>query len=100
MKIVLTAASCAGCLWRCHLMGTTVLVGVRALGSADRFVVACPFAVAEHELLDLAGGGFRQRPEFDRVGAFVVGEALAAERDDLLRGRGGGVVEGDECLGP
>src|SRR5262249_50661506 len=67
---------------------------------ADLLVVAGPFAVAQDEFLDLAGGGLRQRPEFDRVGAFVVGEALAAERDDLLRRCRGAVVERDERLGP
>src|SRR5208282_418977 len=76
------------------------LVRSRALCSADPLVLTGPFAVAQDELLDLAGGGLRQRPELDRVGALVVGEALAAERDDLVRGGYGTLVEGDERLGP
>ena len=42
------------------------------------------FALAEDEFLDLAGRGLRQRAELDGVGALVVGEPLAAERDELL----------------
>src|SRR5271166_857390 len=59
-----------------------------------------PLAFAQHELLHLAGRGLRQRPELDRVGALEVREALAAERDDLLRGRRGTLVERDERLRP
>src|SRR5205807_8867905 len=43
---------------------------------------------------------FRQRPELDRVRALVVGKALPAERDDLLRGGRGALVERDERLRP
>ena len=70
------------------------------LHAAELRVLACPLALAQHELLDLAGRGLRQRPELDRVRALVVREALAAERDDLLRGRRGALVERDERLGP
>jgi hypothetical protein len=70
------------------------------LHPTDLLVLACPFAVAQHELLDLAGRGLRQRPELDRVRALVVRQALPAERDDLLRGGRGALVERDERLRP
>src|SRR5215469_6693679 len=71
-----------------------------ALYAPDSLALSCPFAFAQHELLDLAGGGLRQRPELDRVGALVVRQALAAERDDLVRCRLGALVERDERLRP
>src|SRR5215472_9555605 len=72
--------------------------GAVSLRSANPLVVAGPFAVAQDELLDLASGGLRQRPELDRVRALVMREAITAELDDLLRRSGGAVVEGDERL--
>src|SRR5215471_17580672 len=71
-----------------------------ALYAPDSLALSCPFAFAQHELLDLAGGGLRQRPELDRVGALVVRQALTAERDELMRGRRGALVERDERLWP
>ena len=80
--------------WRAQAPGKTGEAGwasavARVLRPADPRALASPLAVAQDELLDLAGGGLRQRPELDRIGALVVGQALAAERDDLLWGRRG-----------
>src|SRR5215467_3114156 len=71
-----------------------------ALYAPDPLALSCPLAFAQHELLDLAGGGLRQGPELDRVGALVVRQALAAKRDDLIRGGLGTLVERDERLRP
>src|SRR5262249_42586861 len=68
----------------------------RLLCPANSLVLPRPFPVAQPELLDLAGRGFRQWPELDAVRAFVVCQALAAERDDLFGGRGGGAVQCEE----
>src|SRR5205807_1193085 len=40
-----------------------------------------------------------ERSELDRVGALVASEPLAAERDDLVGGRGGPAAERDESFG-
>ena len=37
------------------------------LHAADPRVPACPFALAQHELLGFAGRCLRQRPELDRI---------------------------------
>src|SRR6516225_9442767 len=80
--------------------GSAGPVRLPGLRGADPLVLPGPFAVPQHELLHLAGGGLGQRPELDRVRALVVGEPLPAERDDLLPGGRGALVEGDERLGP
>src|ERR1700751_2661400 len=65
--------------------------GMSLGGGFERYAapirLPCPLVFAQHELLDLAGRGFWKRSELDRIRALVVREALAAERDDLLRGR-------------
>jgi hypothetical protein len=48
--------------------------------------------LAQHEFLDLAGRGLRQRAEDDVAGGFEVGEVGAAEGDDVVAGRGGAVL--------
>src|SRR6266699_4451831 len=70
------------------------------LHTADLRVLACPLALAQHELLGLARRCLRQRPELDGVRALVVREALPAERDDLLGSDRGVLVERDERLRP
>src|SRR5215472_17387454 len=72
----------------------------RALYAPDSLVLSGPVAFAQPELLDLAGGGLRQRPELDHVRALVVRQPLAAERDDVLGGRRGAGVERDVRLRP
>src|ERR1700748_2903665 len=68
--------------------------------TADLRVLVRPLALAQHELLRLAGRCLRQRPEHDRIRALVVREALPAERDDLPGVSRGVLVERDERLRP
>jgi hypothetical protein len=48
-------------------------------GGANALRMTLPFAVAENELLDLASGCLRQRPELDGVGTLEMSEALSAD---------------------
>src|SRR3954468_15001264 len=54
---------------------------VRAL--VDAALAAGPLGLAQRELLHLAGRRLGQRAEGDGVRALVVGQAVAAERDQL-----------------
>src|SRR5437588_4685555 len=76
-----------------YALAETVTAGAtRRLRGADPLVVPRPFALAQHELLDLASRRLGQGPELDRVRALEVREPLATERDDLLRRRGGAIA--------
>src|SRR6266545_3449848 len=57
----------------------TPCVGSHACGPDDS-----TRALAQHELLNLAGGGGRQWPEHHRFRRLVVRKLIAAERDDLV----------------
>src|SRR5579862_1433836 len=71
----------------------------RGLCGPDPGLAVLPFALPQHELLDLPGRGFRQRPELDGIRALVMREPLAAERDDLLCGRARPRLQSYEGLG-
>src|SRR5688572_5274804 len=70
------------------------------LMSVDPLGLALPLAVAQHELLHLAGGGLGQVTELDEGGGLEVGDVLPAELDDLLLGGGHAGLERDERLRP
>src|SRR5262249_55510086 len=53
--------------------------------SVHPLCAAFPGALPQLVLTNLAGGRFWQRAEFDQLGAFEMGQALAAEIDQLLR---------------
>src|SRR5918996_2218434 len=56
-------------------------------GLINALLVALPFLLAKNVLLDLSGGGLGQIAKGDRARAFEMGDALAAELDDLLSRR-------------
>src|SRR5690606_32882963 len=53
-------------------------------------------SLAQHELLDLAGGGLGQRAEDHGLGRLEARHVFPAELDDLLLARLGAVLESDE----
>ena len=57
------------------------------MSASAAYLVVGPRLVAEHELLDLAGGGLRQLPEGDRLRGFEPGQPGPDVLDDLLLGR-------------
>src|ERR1700748_1155998 len=71
-----------------------------AVSLPDRLLVALPFLLAEHVLLDLAGRGSGQLAELDLCRAFEFGEVLAAEPDQVLLGDVLAWLEFDERLRP
>src|SRR5215831_3044695 len=74
-----------------HLRHQVVLV--------DTLGLAAPFAIAQHELLDLAGRGLRQLAELHRRRTLEAGDVLPAELDDLLLAGSRALLERDERLG-
>src|SRR5262249_13954919 len=68
--------------------------------SVDPFSPTFPFAIAQHELLDLAGRGLGQLTELDGRRRLEVGDVLLAELDDLGLGGLPAGLEGHEGLGP
>src|SRR5918911_5330506 len=68
-------------------------VGARLV---DPLGVALPFALAQHELLDLARGRLRQVAKFDDLGALEVGQPTPTVGDDGLGGGGLGRLLGHE----
>src|SRR5689334_22413083 len=71
--------------WRGRLRGGPAGRASRAaLSRADSARVSGPLALAQSELLDLAGRRLRQRTELDRVRTLVVSQPLTAEPDDLV----------------
>src|ERR1700758_2663389 len=75
--------------------GPAAVARAMKLHTADLRVLVRQLALAQHELLGLAGRGLRQRPELHRIRALVVREASAAERYDFIRGCRGALIEGD-----
>src|SRR6185312_8890004 len=69
-----------------------------ARASVDPPLVPLPLALAQGELLHLAGRGLRQWPERDRVGALVVRDLSAAEGDELALAQRRAVLERHEGL--
>src|SRR5262245_40173643 len=65
----------------------------------DALRLAGPFAIAQHELLDLAGRSLRQLAELHRGRALEASDVLPAELDDLLLARMRALLERDERLG-
>src|SRR6266513_2266793 len=63
-------------------------------------LLAPPLLLAQHELLDLSGGGLRQVTELDGGGTLEVGDVPAAELDELPFRRRHVWLQGDERLGP
>src|SRR6059036_3861536 len=66
----------------------------------DPLLLAPPLLLAQHELLDLPGGGLRQVAELDGGGTLEVSDVPAAELDDLLLGRRHPRLQRDERFGP
>src|SRR6266536_5394004 len=54
-----------------------------ARSSVNALLAPRPLAVAEHELLDLAGRGLGELPELDRLGRLEPGDPRAHVLDDL-----------------
>src|SRR5579885_834439 len=63
-------------------------------------IMFLPLLFTQHILLYLAGGGFWQGTKLDRHRALEMGEALAAERNDLLFGCSLLWFEGHKGFGP
>src|SRR5260370_26165515 len=70
------------------------------MGLVDPLRLALPLAVAQDELLDLAGRGLGQLAEVDRGGRLETRDVPLAEVDDLPLGRGLTRLEGDKGLVP
>src|SRR5438552_12275730 len=66
----------------------------------DPLLLAPPLLLAQHELLDLSGGGLRQVAELDGGGTLEVSDVPPAELDDLLLGRRRPRLQRDERFGP
>src|SRR5712691_10656831 len=66
----------------------------------DPLLLAPPLLLAQHELLDLPGGGLRQVAELDGGRTLEVSDVPAAELDDLLLGRRHPRLQRDERFGP
>src|ERR1700741_5046398 len=69
-------------------------------GLVDPLRLPLPLPVAQHELLDLAGGGLRQLSELDGGRRLEVGDVLLAELDDVPLGGALVRLQRDERLGP
>src|SRR5260370_41208498 len=70
------------------------------MGLVDPLRLALPLAVAQEELLDLAGRGLGQLAEVDRGGRPEARGVPLAEVDDLRLGRGLTRLAGGAGLGP